>query len=221
MPRPTYSRRARRSTRRRSTPWYNRRYSTLQLAKKAWSATKYLKGIINSEKHIADQNHTSTARNATFRIVNLAQGIGPDQRQGNSILLKSIYLRGQIEINSSVTSNTRYTLLLVRDNQQVSDTNPTVGQIFEDATDAESMLSRASAGRFSVIWRTTSFLTPVAGGRPVALISKYIKLNKHVRWNGPNDTDLQKGGYYLCLLSSESVNFTTLNFNSRIAYYDN
>lgn len=205
----------------RKTSWYNRKYSTMQIAKKAWQATKYLKGIINSEKHISDTTHSAIAQNAIFRMINLSQGMGPADRQGNSILLKSIYIRGHVEINPAVTGHSRFSLAIVRDNQQIADTTPSLSDIFESATDSESMLLRSTAGRFSVIYRKTYILTPSSGGRPVVPIDKFIKLNKHVRFNGPNVSDIQKGSYFLCLLTSEGTNFPTLSIQDRITYYDN
>nr|WOE49731.1 MAG: putative capsid protein [Cynopterus sphinx circular DNA virus 3] len=209
------------ANKRKASPWYNKRYSAKDLALQALQQAKMLRGIINSEKHVQDTNHVSNAQNFIFRLVNITQGSNSDNRQGNSILLKSIYIRGQIEINPVVTGNTRYTLAIVRDEQQIADTTPSLGDIWQDATDSESMLNKTTAGRFKVIWRTTRYLTPSSGGKPVALIDKFVKLNNHIRFNGTTAADLQKGGYYLCLLTSEGVNFPTLNVQARLSFYDN
>jgi len=216
MPRKLYRRR-----RTRKPSWYNKKYSTLQLAKKSWTAVKYLKGLVNSERMYSDTQHTSTAQSAIFRLVNLSQGDNSSARTGNSILLRSIYMRGHIQINSSVPVATRCTLAIVRDMQQVSDTTPLNSEIFEDYTDPESMLSRTSAGRFKLVMRKSFVLTPVSGGKPVRPIKEFLSMREHLRWNGSNTADVQKGHYYLCLLTSEATNFPTLDVMSRVSYHDN
>lgn len=206
---------------RSSKSWYDRKYSTLQLAQKSWQAIKYLKGLVNSERMYSDTTHQIQAQNQVQRIVNVAQGDGPSQRTGNSILLRSIYIRGQIEINSAVSSNTRFTLAIVRDMQQISDTSPSASDIFEDPTDSESMIKRDTAGRFKVIYRKTSFLAPVASGKNVQMIKIYKGMREHLRYNGTGVGDVQKGFYYLVLLTSETTNFPNLQVVSRVSYHDN
>lgn len=191
------------------------------MARSALKGVQMLRGIVNSERMYNDQVMTSTATTAAQSCVAISQGDGSSDRTGNSILVRSISIAGQVEINSSVTSNTRCCLLLVQDMQQVADTTPTSTDILRGPTDPLSLLNTNTSGRFKVIKRWNFFLTPVAGGRPVHQFRKYLKLYSHVRYNGSATTDIQKGGYYLIWVNSESVNRPTLNLVVRTGYHDN
>lgn len=193
----------------------------LAIATLAARNIRYMKGLVNSERLYADTNLTSTATNAIFRLVNLANGDGANNRTGNSVLLRSLYLRGQIEINPSVTANTRYCIAIVRDMQQVSDTTPSLSDIFKDPTDPESMLNVSTAGRFKIIYRRSRALTPVTAGNNVHMIKIYKAMREHLRWNGSAATDVAKGHYYLCLLTSEVTNTPSFDVVCRSSYHDN
>lgn len=207
----------------RSKPsWYDRKYSAKDLAIQALKNTNYIRGLVNSEMLHKDTTVSLSAATATIdSIVAIAQNDTVSTRTGNSILLKNIYFRGSLAINSAVTSNTRITLVLLKDTQQVSDVAPTLADIFTSPTDPDTLLSIPSAGRFKIIWRKTYVLTPVSGGKNAFDISKYIKCYDHIRFNGINSTDIQKNGYYFAQISSEVVNFPTTSFNFRVGYHDN
>lgn len=218
-----YRRRARTYRRRRGrTPWYNRKYSTMQLARKAWSATKYLKGLVNSERMYLSQTINLAAKSNIFQLNALPVGDVSGTRTGNSILMRSLYLRGFIQINPAVTVNTRIGMVLLWDTQQVSDTIPAITDIF-DNNDPEATLRTSangySAGRFKIISRKTFNLIP--GQHPTHNIDKYRKLYKHAKFNGSNSSDIQKNGLYLVILTSEVANFPTVNITSKLGYHDN
>lgn len=216
------SRRYGRRSRRRAVSWYNRKYSTLQLAKKAWYATKYLKGLVNSEMFHKNNTFTLGAtQSKIFSFVNIAVGDDETSRTGNSILLRNLYIRGTMEINSAVTGDTRITCMLVKDKQQVADTTPTITDIVTSSTDPDTLLATGNFGRFKVMWRKTYALTPVSGGRNVVSLNKYWKIYDHVRYNGTANTDVQKNGYYFVIITSENVNFPSININARTGYHDN
>lgn len=217
-----YTRYPKRKYRGKKVSWYNKKYSTMQLAKKAWAATKYLKGLVNSERMYLDNTLTlASNQSQIFGLTGLAQGDASNNRTGNSILLRSIYVRGRMEINASVTSNTRITLILVKDKQQIADTTPAITDIVGSTTDPDTLMNRNTAGRFKVLWRKNYILSTAAGGRPAIELNKYWKLYDHVRFNGTANTDLQKNGYYFIVITSEGTNFPIVVFNARTGYHDN
>lgn len=207
---------------RKKQSWYNKKYSTMQLARKAWNATKYLKGLVNSEMLHKDTAVTLGSQQSNILVIsNPSQDDTASGRTGNSILLRNIYFRGTLQINTSVTANTRVSLALVKDTQQISDTQPAVTDIFDSATDPDSLLKLGNAGRFKIIWRKVYTLAPVAGGRNVIDITKYWKVYDHVRFNGPANTDTQKNGYYIVIITSENTNYPSVTLNTRVGYHDN
>lgn len=203
-------------------PWYNKKYSTLDIAKKAWYATKYLKGLVNSEMLHKDTTFTlGSNQNAIFAFTAIAQGDDDGARTGNSILLRSLYIRGRITINSAVTNYSRVSMLLVKDKQQVADTAPAIGDIVKTATDPDTFLATGTLGRFKVLWRKTFTPTVNTAGRPGIDFNKYWKVQDHVRYNGTTSADIQRNGYYLVVITDEATNYPTVVINARVGYHDN
>lgn len=222
----TYNRRQKRTTRYRNTQsqkyWWDKKYSTRDIALQALNAAKYIKGLVNSEMFHRDTQLTlGSAQNGIRHLTAIPQGDGPSERTGNSILLRNIYIRGSIQINSSTLANTRVSLVLLKDTQQPSDLLPIMSDIFQDYTDPETMLSTTTFGRYKILWRRNYVLTPVSGGKNAVEIIKYWKVYDHVRYNGTTSSDIQKNGYYLVMLTSEITNYPTIILNTRIGYRDN
>lgn len=216
-----YRKSARKYTKKRS--WYDKKYSAQQLAVKAWKATKYLKGLVNSEMLHVDTSFSGTTIPNTGTVTHLtaiSQGDTAAGRTGNSLLLRSLTYRARFEINSAVTSNTAITMIVFMDKQQVSDTAPAPGDILTGLS-TESLLSLNTGGRFRIMMRKSYVLTPASGGRPAIEIAKYFNIQKHVRYNGTASTDIQKNGLYVLLISSEATNVPSITGNFRIGYHDN
>lgn len=127
-----------------------------------------------------------------------------------------------MQINPSVTVNTRILIILVKDLQQIADTTPSVTDIFT-SNDPEAIIRTGqttnTAGRFKILYRKEFNLVP--GQRPTINFEKYWKLYDHVKYNGTGVLDVHKNGYYLVFLTSEVANFPTISINSRVGYYDN
>lgn len=218
---PRYARKSFR--RRRRAPWYNKKYSAVQLARKAFRGVRYLKGLVNSEMLHLDTNFSAASvlgSGAVSHLTAIAQGDTSAGRTGNSLLLRSLSYRFKLEINSSVTSNTTVTMIIFQDTQQVGDTSPAATDVLAQAN-TYSLLSTLTAGRFKILKRKSYLLTPASGGRPAIEQKGFMKLYSHVRYNGTASTDIQKNGLYVLFISSESTNTPTVNGTFRIGYHDN
>lgn len=222
-----YRRAIRRSTRRRPrryrrVSWYNRKYSTAQIARAAWRSAKYIRGLVNSEMFHLDQSISLAAQSSITHITGLTQGDEFTQRTGRSILLKSINLGGSLQIHPSVSQNTRIMIALVQDKQQVSDTAPLITDIFTTGTSPHTFLNANTLGRFTILWRKHYTLSPATGGGKDAYsFSKFTPMNCHIRYNGTTSTDIQKNGVYLVVITSEATNYPTVELTSRISWHDN
>nr|UOF76702.1 capsid protein [Cressdnaviricota sp.] len=203
--------------------WYDKKYSIGDMANSAWRATKYLASMINSEVMKLDTTVTLGAAQYNITALNaIAQSDALNGRTGNSILLKNIAIKGSMQINGSVTANTRIMLALVMDTQQIGDTNPSVSDIFTSNTDPHSLLNSSNVGRFKVIKRWNYWLTPASGGKPIAQLEYFKEFNlTHTRYNGTSSNDIQKNGLYLVQITSEATNYPTNSFNVRLSYHDN
>jgi len=212
----------RRKTYRRKAAWYDRKYSTAQIARAAWRATKYIRGLVNSERMYLDSTITLASKANTYLLNAVPIGDNVANRTGNSILVRSLYMRGFININPSVTVSTRVSLALVQDLQQVSDSIPSELDMFT-SNNPEAQLrvgaTTNTAGRFKIMWRKNYLMIP--GQKPTITLDKFWKLYTHCKYNGSSGSDVQKNGLYLVILTSESTNFPTVNITTRLGYHDN
>lgn len=206
-----------------STPWYNRKYTPLQVAQQALAGVNKLRGIINSEKHQGDLSpaYSSQITNSVSAVgtnlTNIAIGDTNSTRTGLSILAKSIHVKGYV-LFASGTDGTRVTMLLVRDEQQISDTQPIWSDLMSG--DINSFINPSTAGRFTILKKQT--LEQDTGIREVH-VDMFVSLDHHVRYNASLGTDIQKGGVYLLMISNKAAGVTapTAALNSRLTFYDN
>lgn len=214
-----YRRRSiRRRTRRRSV-WYNRKYSTAQIARAAWKATKYIKGLVNSEMlhHDVGQDATTVLSTGTvYSLTAISNGDDAGTRTGNSILLRTLLNRIRFTKHASATT-TVVRFILLWDTQQIGDTTPAPGDILQYA-DVDSPLNLASSGRFKVVVNKTVALS---SQMPIWHSERYLKLYKHIRYNGSASTDIQKNGLYLLVVGDQATNLPTMDWYARVGYHDN
>lgn len=212
--------RTRKTYRKRSkTSWYDKKYSTLQLARKAAQGVYYLKGLVNSEMlHNQQIGSTTVSSTGLVTLLNgMSQGDTSSARTGNSVLMRNVHLR-LVLTQAPAAISTIYRVMLILDKQQVGDTSPTISDILESASPL-SPLATASTGRFKVMknW----FFTTDDDKAQTKIITHYKDFRFHTRYNGIANTDIQKNGLYLVLISDQATNIPTLNYSWKVGYHDN
>lgn len=217
MPRQTYRRSSRR--RRRQTPWYNRKYNAMQLAAKAAKGVWYLKGLVNSEMmHNQQTGATTVPSTGVVTLLNgMAQNDSTSGRTGNSILMRNVFLR-MVFTQNVLAGATQYRIMLLLDKQQVGDTSPTMGDILETVNPL-SPLATASVGRFTVM-KNWVFTTDDTKSQ-TRVLELYKDFRLHTRYNGSANTDIQKNGLYLVMLSNEPTNAPRVDYTWKVGYHDN
>jgi len=208
-------------SRKPKTTWYNKKHSiSIQgVAKKLYN----LQSMINSEVMKLDTTSTGGAQQTITHLTAISQDDTVSGRTGNSILLKNISIKGSLQINSAVSISSRYTVALLQDTQQVGDGLPSNADIWKSNTEPQTLLLQSAVGRFKVIKRWNGYLGTAQGGQTVKLFDYFHKfpLNTHVRYNGTANSDIQKNGLYLSIITSEAVNFPTTGITTRLGYHDN
>lgn len=189
----------------------------------ALKLARTIRGMVNVEMFHKDAQYTlGSNQSKIYHLTTLTQGDSVSGRTGNSVLLKSFTANGYIYVNPSQTTNTRVMLAIVRDMQQVEDTSPTIANIFASDVTPNTLLNSSNLGRFKVLWRRQYTLDSNAGGGNNAKqIKIFKKLNFHCRYNGSAETDIQKSGLYLVMITSEPTLYPTVNFETRLSYHDN
>lgn len=221
MPR-TYRRRtyrprkAFRGRRRRYTGWKSVRLGTM--ARYAYKGVKYLRSLVNSEKHKYDTSISQvvTTAPAFVQINDLAIGDTDSTRTGNSVLMKDMSYRGIFYINPANTVSWLRMVILM-DTQQIGDTTPAFNDIFE-ANTVNSQLNSNTVGRYTILKDKVYVLSDQ---KPGMSIKGVIPLKTHARFNGTSNADIQKNGIYAYFVSADATNGPTINMNFRLNYYDN
>lgn len=185
----------------------------------ALQTANYVKDMINVEKKFVD-TATSTSISTTGQVVHLsdvAQGAGQSARDGNSIKVTYLGLNIGLTINASATASL-VRILVVRDNQQVGDTSPTMANVLA-AEDTTAFLNGSTLGRFSILYDKVFTLNSTGVANRMVHIK--LPMKHHVRYNGTASTDIQKGGLYYMAVSNEATNTVAHYMNARLRYIDN
>lgn len=215
-----------RPMRKKRMPWYKKKYSAMELAGKAWSAVKYVKGMINCEKKTVDINASITGVTYNGSVTSLsaiAQGDTSITRDGKSILAKSLLIRGSVVSNASASFNV--VRVIVFQDRYNTGTAPTASNLLETTGSASapySALNHLASGRFKILYTRLIFVVASSEAKVIPF-KAYIPLNTHVKYDGPNSTDDYKNSLYCCFISATAPAGTNpdVNLYSRMSFYDN
>lgn len=137
-------------------------------------------------------------------------------RDGWQISAKSLTIKAVLRWNAVALANKEASYYIIQDTQQQTDTVPTFSQIF-GSSGTLCFLNSDTLGRFKILYKkkiVQDYLRPV-------IIDHHIKLNTNIRYNGSLNTDLQKNGLYMVVVSDAIDAFPKLTWISRLRYTDN
>lgn len=215
----------------KSTDWYNKKYTALDLAKKALSSIAYIKGMINCERHKMEfSDITGTAISNTSTVYHLT-GVNQDDtdsgRTGNSILARGLKFGYTIRVNtSSPAPSSCVRIIVLMDTQQLSDTQPLANltgllEYPSGVRVVESTLDSSTVGRFKILLDKKHYIDTVQNVQ--AVFNTYIPMQEHIRYNGTGAGDIQKNGLYAFVFCDTAVagNPLLISLVSRLYFYDN
>lgn len=213
----------RRNYRRRGPkkPWYTKKYSALEIAGKAWTMAKYTKSLLNVERKKIEVSAAALSLTTAGLLTHLTAvpaGDGSNQRDGISILCKSLNLKGFIRPNGSDGLSRMVRISLLCDTQQIGDTVPGYTDVYSSSS-VISHLNHTTVGRFTILKEMTFILNP--NDLTLRSFDWYIPLTKHARYNGPAATDIQKNGLYIATCVDDQTNAALITFDCRLSYTDN
>lgn len=214
-----FNRRYNRRYKRKGSPWYKRKYNAMQLASKAWKGVRYIKGLVNSEMLTATYtaNIGPSSTGTILSLNQLGQGDGNGQRTGLSVFMRRINAHFTV-VNNSTAGQVFHRWILFIDNQQIGDTAPAVTDVLE-TSDVRSSLNPNTSGRFTILKNWEFYTSQLSSDCKNV---KYFKdLRHHIRFNGVNTGDVQRGGIYMIFLSNQPTNTPTVSYNIKTSYHDN
>lgn len=201
--------------------WYDKKYSTIDVALKALNGVNQIRKLINVERKYHDQTAT-TAISTTAQVVHLsgiAQGDTVTDRDGNSI--KPQYMKVNFVCHaSSAAGQSLGRILIVRDKQQEEDAAPLITDVLDSAS-LTSQLHYSHKQRFNILY-DFGFATNNSGGDPTTFYKSFtLPMTGHIRYNGTASTDIQKSGLYLMYFGNQGTNTSSMDFKSRLVFTDN
>lgn len=171
-----------------------------------------LKKSQESKRFIRAMSGYVAQAGTVWDLARIEQGTQEIQRVGNQISPKLLHLRLQIRhpVNSTVLypEGVLTRIMLVRDTQQVEDTNAVITDIL-NAVNAWSPFNITKRERWNVLLDDCVVTNP--GGSTLIMYEKYLKMaaSKPIRYNGTTSTDIQKNGLYLVLFTDTGTGTVT------------
>lgn len=200
---------------------FKKKWTVADLAKKAFDGVMYMKNLINSEqKQFTQQNAavSQTYNGNVIQLTNITQGDTTSSREGRSIFINYIQLRG-VFTKGSGNDVLRY--MVIRDKMGTG-TAPAVDQVLQTIGTSLAPfapLDTSFAGRFQIL--DTGMVT-FSADHPTFVYKKFIRLNKHCKWQTTADGGGTLDGHiYWVSLSNAASSSCSVEFVSRIGFRDN
>lgn len=191
--------------------------SSKGLAKQALKTAKWVATLVNAEyKYFAyDQSgQTFDYNGVVLSLLGPAQGVAVNQREGDSIKMKNLTIRGDI-IKGSVNAIVRIIIFRDKDN--------------DIASAANFLQTTASAlAPYSYKNENNKFDTNTIYDRTISLTDMYpqhkfdmnFKIPFHVHFTA-GTTTVKMNDIKILFISNLSINYPQVVFTSRISYVDN
>lgn len=180
-----------------------------------------IKGIVNSEKKKFDTELvTGNVENTGVitPLCNIISGTNQNQREGVSILAKSV--NGKYEILETAGHETFYRIMIFYDMENQGST-PALGDVLQSTSNpTSSPINTFNAARF---WVLMDKVLRVDDYNPTAHGKIYRRCNFHIKYKGPNSTDFQKNSLFVLQVSDVAAvgGGPTSTVQIRLNYYDN
>lgn len=191
-----------------------------KMAMQAYSGVKYLKSLVNVEKHPLDINvSVSPDTTGAMTLLNsTVQGDADNNRSGNSILLRSVNINMKFTMNTSATNTTiRYILFF---DKEANGATPTGSNILQNVSPVGNY-DHNQASRFQVLYDNR--LTLSVNGTSEITKRIYRRLQRHTHYDGVagNAADIVDYGLWLYMVSDEGTNTPTVQIRSQLLFIDN
>lgn len=213
-------RRYRKKRRMTTQPWYSKAYN---YGRKALRVAYGLKRILNVEYKATDYNANVTPISGTpyaRYLTNIAQGDNFNQRNGNSILAKSVLVKLKAECN--VLSETQSIRVLLVKDTQCRGVAPTLTDILQSPTSLISPRNRNTTARFEIL-ADKVFTVAKDLETDTKFLNIFVKLTHHVKFTGATDVvgDAREGALFLYIYTDDAANNADIDIYTRFRYIDN
>lgn len=209
--------------------------NTAQIAHQAYNMARVVASIVNSEKKYHDVSGTITPDSASASVnclTNMAQGDTNILRNGNTIAVKSLQL--QMLYNHDLTAAADFETVkcaLVRSFDNLDGTAPTWTDVYESLS-VLSWREKDKPQRFKVLKEFMLMPNRDKGVYNREFYHKFLMKKDHkgnptvsdkITFDGPTANDFCRGHIWLLVYGNVAgaSTLSSINWNSRLRYYDN
>lgn len=199
--------------------------SWAQIAQKAWSGVKAIRGIVNSEKfHFDAGTQVNPDYNgAVVALSAISQGDGTGSRTGNSILAKGLVFN--FNLSNDTGAQTTTTRIIVFQDTMSLGTIPSPSDVLTAVGNVNGVISpytliNSDQRRFKILM-DEAFATSNTGNQKIVKFQN-LRVDDHIKFSGTSGTDEARNMVYMLHISDRVTTLLpTLNWYSRLSYYDN
>lgn len=206
--------------------WLNTIGGVAKVASTAMSIAKGVASIVNAEDKLIDTDISGFplvgTTNSLGGLTLIAQGDNDNQRNGNSILAKSVFIRIRMQMSGATNTFGFMRVIVFIDNMQLG-TLPTVTDVLQ-TNDVGSPLNIRSTSdqRFTIL---KDHMFKFAGGQEnqVQMWKLYKPLTHHIKYGGStaSQSDQRNGNLYILYVTQANTETFTIWQNARVRFYDN
>lgn len=196
--------------------------SAWTVAQRALAIATGLKGLINSEKKYHDKTTTALVSfsGTVEGLSHIAQGDDVGNRDGNSILARSLWVQLDVKGNTAQTSTvTRVVIFIDTENTGTTPTASDLLQVTGSQASVDSPLNVDHTSRYVIL--LDKKFTNSLNGQMRLTFKKYIKLYKHIKYTGSSATDTYKNNIYILYISDVNTDDPQITYYSRLGFMDN
>lgn len=197
--------------------------SAKNLGAKAYKLAKYVRSIVNVEYKYTDVAITgslSTTPSITF-LTDTVQGVTVNDRNGNSIKLKSMYISGIVYANTAATfaQNVRCIIFIDKDSRGAA---PLATDLLTAST-IQAPINLLNGKRFVVLMDKHINVGTQANTSAMHNFKYFKKFNMDLSYqaSGGSAADADTNQIYMLLMCTNAANTPAVQLNSRIRFIDN
>jgi len=209
---------------------YRRRYprkgnggmDLVKTAKLAYSGVKYLRGLVNVEKHASNTTVTGNPDSSTglLSCVNLiGQGLTEGDRAGDSIMLKTLHCNMRLTINSAASNSVVRVILFLY--KQPQGATPTSNFVLASANHL-APYNHDNAGLYTILY-DKQFPLSISGTQEVCpqFTRKFYQLHETFDGTSASIGDIQTNALWIQFISDEATNTPTIAARFQLMFIDN
>lgn len=195
-------------------------------ASQLWKDVQSIKGLINTEWKLVEASATTAPQTSGyFTLLNgIAQGDDYTQRQGRSVLLKSLEMKHYMNSNSGAVKEIIRCICFI--DREPAGVAPTVAQVLDQTSGFANYVAFRNLNfrkRFKIIQDQTTCLNEGTSNEGV-FKKWYFPLNFHTIYGSTGNTisSINEGALYCLLISNyDSPNSPNVNMTFRVRFIDN